>query len=689
MDANRKSRRATARQTGQFSNKRKVATAVATSGLLVSPMLTSTANALAGPVVTECSTGTGTGSHHNLGWAIDQINNGNGEGLNYGPIGTTITFDLNAPCTLDLNWNDGYVIAENMNIQGPGEDQLKLNVAFSEGSGLNVFRIDANAFNPTLTTSLDVTLHGMTIDGEGLTNDASIISATDTLGPLTLNIDHVDIVDGIFDNSIRPATAIYIENANSVAGDSQLNFTNSSVDTNNSSLSPIHTIEAAVNVEKSTFTGNYSDSYSGAVFASSGDAEVSDSTFTNNFGPVSGGLSADNVSLSGSTFDSNHSAYLGGAVLGYSVTTVTTSTFVNNFSEGGNAGAIYANELYLDASSFVDNLATGLGGAVYVYGQLVALNNTFVRNNSLGSDGGAIWAEGGSIQSNTFVDNTADGLGSSVFTPSSVTLYANLISQSLGGTECEGTMIDAGANISDIQCGATLWPTYEAGDLDTSVITDTAQLDLQDVALNDADPSNEGTTKTVALGANSIARDYYSAIPQAPGIRTICIIDECGLNRAPLEDQRGVARPQGARNDVGAYEFGVDAPTASCVPVKVSPVLFKANSAKLTKKARAALLKDVKKIKASGCHTIVLNGYTAKVSEGKDHKAFRKSLAKKRNAAVKKYLKKQFAAANYTVKFETHALGAKAPIASNKTANGRKQNRRVEVVIKKLRNIQL
>ena len=685
MNANRESRRAAARQAGQFSNKRKVATAVATSGLLVSPMLTSSANAIAGPVVTECSTGIGTGSHHNLGWAIDQINNGNGEGQNYGPIGTTITFDLNAPCTLNLDWNDTYVIAENMNIQGPGEDQLKLNVAYSEGSALQVFSIDASSFSPTNTTSLDVTLHGMTIDGANLSNDDHLIYAADTFGPLTLNLDHVVIKNQNSSNS----AGVYVANTNSVDGDSTVDVTNSQFLHNVVGLSPLYVIGAPVTVSNSTFDSGDSTSYAGGIYVQADDATVTDSEFINNHGMITGAVVGENLSVSGSTFDSNHSDYAAGAILGYAAGTVTTSTFVGNYSEGSSAGAVEIDtDLSLDQSSFIDNWANYDGGAVQVYGQIVAVNNTFQNNRSQNHNGGAIWAEGGSIQSNTFVDNVADSAGNVIYTDSTVELYANMISQSnVSLNDCSGTIIDAGANLSVNQCGASAFPAYVAGTRDVSATVTAAQLDLKDLALNKTSPSNSGNTKTFALGPNSVARNYYSARPAAPGIQPLCLIDVCSLNSAPTVDQRGVARPQGARNDVGAYEFGVNA--ATCVPVDVSSVLFKGNSAKLTKTARASLLKDVKKIKASGCHTIVLNGYTAKVSDGSAHKAFRKLLAKKRNAAVKKYLKKQFKAANYTVTFETHALGAKSPVASNKSAKGRKLNRRVEIVIKKLRNIQL
>ena len=686
MNANRKSRRDAARATGQFSNKSKAVTAIATSGLLVSPMLTSNANALAGPVVTECSAGIGDSSHHNLGWAIDQINNGNGEGQNYGPIGTTIAFDLNAPCVIDLDFDQTYVIAENMTIQGPGEDLLKIRVGFSEGSGQSVFKLDANAFAPTNTTSLDVILRGMTIDGMDVSNDQPLIHGVDELGPLSLELHNVTVTEA----NANGNAAVLMENTNSIDGDSSLTVTNSTFTSNSNGLSTIHSFQAPVMVTDSTFTDNFSNSYSGAIYALGDDLTVSDSTFTNNFGNLSGAIAADAVTISGTTFDSNHSAFDAGAVLGYGVSSITTSTFVNNYSEGGNAGAVrISSDLSLDASTFNGNWAGFHAGAVEVNGLIVAVNNTFYSNRAWDGDGGAIWAEGGTLQANTFVDNQTTDEGSTLYSPDGFEIYSNIFLQEDDNEACVGTIVDLGANLSEVQCGSAAFPAYVAGTLNSSATVTAAQLDLQDLNLNTTLPTNSGTTKTFALGANSVARDYYSANPTGPGIRPICLIDQCNLNLAPTADQRGVERPQGARNDVGAYEYGVNTPDATCVPVKLSKVMFTGNSAKLTRKARAILLRDVRRIKASGCHTIILNGYTAKVSDGSDHKAYRKMIAKKRNAAVKKYLKKQFKVANYTVKFETYAFGGANPVASNKSADGRKQNRRVEIVVKKLRGINL
>lgn len=693
MIENREARRAAARQAGP-KNKRKALTAVATSGLLVSPMLTNSANALAGPVVTACTTGIGTGDDHNLGWAIDQINNGNGEGLNYGPIGTTITFDLDAPCTLNVTGLPGavYTITESMNIQGPGEDEF--NIVYGEG-GLGAFRIDANAANETFTTAIDVTIHGLSIDGQDQQTDLPAISVSDYLGPATITVDHVDIHDINITYGEDGTGAIHLENVNSVDNDSSLTITNSEIYANSQDTGAVRAENAPITIEDSSFHDNYSEGAAGAIFANGSTVAITDSTFENNWGAAAGVATSESATVSGSTFISNGSEYGPGAIYGYSFVNTTNSMYTNNWSEGANGGAISSNiSIYAESSTFNGNTAQSDGGAIWVNGQMIGLNNTFVSNISNSGNGGAIWAEGGSIDSSTFSDNRASLSGDAISTPGTVSIYANIFDRTLAteNSTCDGTFDNRGANLGTDNCGDSIgYQTYSSEVKDVSAIVTREQLDLQELALNTTSPTNTGVGKTIALGPNSVARDYYSAAPQSqPQLRTACLQEvNCELMAAPDLDQRGVSRPQGARNDVGAYEaYVATAPNAAtCVPVSMSAIKFKANSAKLTKAARKSLLNTVRKTKASGCHTVVLNGYTAKVSNGADHKAFRKMLAKKRNAAVKKYLKKQFAKANYDVTFETHAFGAADAKASNKTAKGREKNRRVEIVIKKLRGI--
>ncbi len=71
-------------------------------------------------------------------------------------------------------------------------------------------------------------------------------------------------------------------------------------------------------------------------------------------------------------------------------------------------------------------------------------------------------------------------------------------------------------------------------------------------------------------------------------------------------------------------------------------VYFKPNSSALNAKAKKQIRKVVKQLKVAGCSTVTLKGVTAyTVIQHKPFKSWRLALAKKRTAAVKKFLSKQ------------------------------------------------
>ena len=108
-----------------------------------------------------------------------------------------------------------------------------------------------------------------------------------------------------------------------------------------------------------------------------------------------------------------------------------------------------------------------------------------------------------------------------------LTLLNIIVASSTSGGNCGGTIINDGNNIDDgTTCG---W-----GSTDGSMSSTDPLLG----ALAD----NGGPTQTFALLVGSPAMDGVTF--NAP-------------NGAPSTDQRGVARPQGVRYDIGAYESEV------------------------------------------------------------------------------------------------------------------------------------
>jgi len=193
----------------------------------------------------------------------------------------------------------------------------------------------------------------------------------------------------------------------------------------------------------------------------------------------------------------------GGGVENIGSLIITNCTFFLN-SAGSGGGITNYDMLTVTNSTFSGNSATPWGGGIYNEGSLTITNSTFSGNSAV--SGGGIYKR------------TAYG---------TLTLLNTIVASSTSGGNCGGTIINDGNNIDDgTTCG---W-----GSTDGSMSSTDPLLG----ALAD----NGGPTQTFALLAGSPAMDGVTF--NAP-------------NGAPSTDQRGVARPQGVRYDIGAYESEV------------------------------------------------------------------------------------------------------------------------------------
>jgi len=243
-------------------------------------------------------------------------------------------------------------------------------------------------------------------------------------------------------------------------------------------------------------------------------------TLSSRAGEGSGGAiySGGTLSLSGSTFATNAvrggdgglavSAYncAGGAGRGGAVCSVgtflaaTNCTFVANFATGGAGGNVSR-----DAVSGGD----GAGGGLNInIGTATLVNLTFASNSATGGAGG-----GGGPAGSSSGGATCNAGGT-------VTLYNTIVASSISGSNCWGTLLDSGYNLSsDSSAGF-----YAPG------------------SLNNTDPilgplgNYGGFTLTLPLLAGSPA------------------IDGGNTATAPATDQRGHARPYGGAADIGAFE---------------------------------------------------------------------------------------------------------------------------------------
>jgi len=289
----------------------------------------------------------------------------------------------------------------------------------------------------------------------------------------------------------------------------------------------------AATIATTLFMSNTAGTHGGAI-GNYGSTSISDSKFTGNTAGINGGGvdTTVNLTVTNSAFISNTAGFRGGGVNNY-VGTLT----IGNSSFSRNAAGMYGGGVSNDAgpasisgSTFNDNHAPS-GGGVENSGTLNMTNSTLSANRAIASGGtitatgGGLYWVGGSIGllNTTLVSNTATTQGGNIYAGgainSSITLKNTLIAFG-SPNNCDAHILSQGYNLESADtCGL-------------SASGDKINLDPRVGALQ----NNGGATLTHALGLDSPARDA--------GTNSGC----------PATDQRGVARPQGASCDIGAYE---------------------------------------------------------------------------------------------------------------------------------------
>jgi len=225
-------------------------------------------------------------------------------------------------------------------------------------------------------------------------------------------------------------------------------------------------------------------------------------------------LTITNSTISGNTGDGVFLTNDAVTLTKLKVLTVTKSTIDNNTGSGIHIGNALSGSI--DNSTISSN---GIDGIIaqFTQNQLVLTNTTVANNNR----------------------NGIAGIGFTIFDPAfgpffvkpNIQVRNSIISGNTGGDirtpAVDGNAvlpISQGFNIVGDNTGVTAF----------TVVSDMNNTDplLQPLGLN-----APGTTRTHAISAASSALDAASAL------------------FAPATDQRGIARPQGAADDIGAYEF--------------------------------------------------------------------------------------------------------------------------------------
>jgi len=306
-----------------------------------------------------------------------------------------------------------------------------------------------------------------------------------------------------------------------------------------------------VNISGLTFEGGNAFGNSGGAIATNSQLTISNCVFDANQTQGSGGaiyVVGGSLTLQGSIFESNSSTVGGGGAISFygvpggvqATLNATGCTFDNNFS-ANSGGAID----FIGQYSCCNNPIASISGIV--------ANCTFT-NNRTATNGGAIAIHNNgsspaymTLINSTLVKNTASSQGGGIFFDYNLlTIESNLIagnSSPSGNDICwtkNGSLADGGSNL--IGDGSTTGLTNGANHDQIGTATTPINAKVGPLA------NNGGPTPTVALllGSPAIDGDY---------------------NNHVNADQRGVPRPLGTRNDIGAYEYIPGGGTTTIPPV--------------------------------------------------------------------------------------------------------------------------
>ncbi len=319
-------------------------------------------------------------------------------------------------------------------------------------------------------------------------------------------------------------------------------------------------------VNHSTFRDN-SAGLSGGGMGGAGVLSVSDSSFYNNAANLGGGgiyLSPGTLTVTDSVLRGNSagSSYLslGGGIYCIGTFLVSDSTINSNAASygGGVYTARFGTQNEIRKSTISDNSATGNGGGIQNDGSLTVSGSTISGNSAdHGGDGGGITNGGDLIVSNSTIHgNSATINGGGIenygnhLSITDSTLNENSVTDDRfgggGGVYSYYGTLTINMNIFVNNVGGNLSFDPRSGgtfiSLGHNLFSDSPSLTLAPTDLIDTDPllgplaNNGGPTFTQALLPGSPAIDAGVAVA---GVTT---------------DQRGIARPQGAAPDIGAFE---------------------------------------------------------------------------------------------------------------------------------------
>ena len=353
----------------------------------------------------------------------------------------------------------------------------------------------------------------------------------------------------------------------------------------------VYNDRGSLNLTNSTLSGN-GGTNGGAIFNLAGTLMVAGSTISGNFAAQGGGFYSTRwgtLLVDSTTISGNSAAHGGGIYSTAQSTLVLTNSTVIGHSVRGKGGGIFDGSGLLTGTliitnSVVSDNSAGTGGGIYSVEGDVSVTSSTVSNNTAGLDGGGIFSRRSdvSVTSSTVSNNIAGLDGGGVSSGSGKFFQLTIINSTISGntatreggaiytfydfvlrggilTMINSTVSDNSSGIindndgGEVKLANTIIVNSNGDDCsgDETFTSLGHNLDSDgSCGLNATGDLSNTNPKLGPLADNGGPTKTHGLLPGSPAIDRIppqsCIV---------TTDQRGVARPQGAACDIGAYEF--------------------------------------------------------------------------------------------------------------------------------------
>ena len=220
---------------------------------------------------------------------------------------------------------------------------------------------------------------------------------------------------------------------------------------------------------------------------------------------------------------------------------VTNCIFSGNAAQFSGGGVDGEGSLTVQGCTFSGNSATSSGGGLLVAGTASVTSSTLTANSS--NEGGGIFSQGAlTLRSCTISGNTLTtagvGGGLAVASGGRIILTGCLVAGNVAGTGAADPDVEQGTGGTFASAGSNLIGDGTGGPF-----------------VNGSAHDQVGTTAAPILPKLGPLQNNGGATPTLALLTGSPAIDANYTGTAPAADQRGFHRPQGARPDIGAFEY--------------------------------------------------------------------------------------------------------------------------------------